>query len=235
MNVNIVMLSLNRPALLYQALRSLFMTPQLPHPWRLTIIDDCSNDPQTIKTLEWAATYPDVAVFYNKERMGVGASRNKAIDMLIQKESELLYLSDNDVFFTQGWLDILVTAYRCYGDQVKVIGGYCHPFNQEIVKLGHYFIKNGDNFRMSIRDAIDGLSWLIDWDTFKKWGPFDDNSIGCGKSEDWAFCQRVRGDGFEVGVVEPMPIINCGMTNSDGVAIPGADIARPQVDGLVIE
>ena len=194
----------------------------------LTIVDDMSQ-PYTAAVLDtYKDLFPDkIHVVHNNENLGVGGSKNLGIaeSERVFGRRKYIYLSDNDVMFPnryQGqlanWLDTLVEAYEfAYQCKFLLIGGYAHPYNG--TNAEYYFGK------MSIheKNAVDGLSWLLTWDTWDKYGKLMDNARGVRQSEDWEYCQRIRNDGYRVGVVYPHVVINNGVVDTFGERIPGAE------------
>ena len=70
-----------------------------------------------------------IPVFRNEENIGPGASRNKVCKWITEKglRSKYLYHSDNDVYFKKDWLKTIILAMQTIGQQMKVLGGGCHP------------------------------------------------------------------------------------------------------------
>ena len=72
------------------------------------------------------------------------------------------------------------------------------------------------------------------WD---KYGPFRETPAGavC-QGEDCDFGNAIRADGGRLGVISPALLVNCGVTNSFGQPIPGAEMVRAQAPaGVVVE
>ena len=213
--INIVMTVRNRYENTIRCIESLVGTNG---DWTLTIVDDCSTD---TRLLDYLACLPsDFHIIHNTENLGVGGSKNRGVAESEARfgRGDYLYLSDNDVIFTDGWMDKLVEAYEfAYQGKFLLIGGYSHPYNG--TNAEYHFGK------MSIheKNAVDGLSWLLTWDTWDKYGKLMDNARGVRQSEDWEYCQRIRNDGYRVGVVYPHVVINNGVVDTFGERIPGAE------------
>ena len=179
---------------------------------------------------------PLSVIDHNEESLGVGGSRNNGIaySQKYFSRGDLLYLSYNDVYFTEEWLDVLIEAYSLHGDTTKVIGGYCHPYSQPNW-MSPPWARKGEVYRTTTRDAVGGASWLLSWNTWDKYGQLMDNARGTCQSEDYEYCQRIRKDGYEVGAVVPHVVYHTGRTDTFGKLSPGADVASPDVEGVTIE
>lgn len=183
---------------------------------RIVILDDLSRLPkmdyETIKEQD-GLYYP----IRNLTRLGIGGSKNRGVRQHTELgRGDLLYMFDCDVYFTEGWLEKLLTFYELKKDTVKLFAGGCHPFlhnNSEEIVHPHGVL--------GYKDAIPGWSWLMDYDTWDKYGKLADNSIGSGKSEDWEYCQRIIKDGYKVACIYPNVVAHCGLTNTEGEDIPG--------------
>ena len=119
----------------------------------------------------------------------------------------------------------MVNAFRFHerNSRFRLLGGYAHPFNGT-----NRFFGEGTPHEVHEKNAVDGLSWLMRCETWDKYGPLMDNARGVRQSEDFEWCQRVRKDGYRVGVVWPHVVKNCGLIDTFGEEIPGADEVRKQ-------
>jgi len=128
-----------------------------------------------------------------------------------------LYLSDNDVYFTEGWDEKMTKALAGTWHPVRLLGGSTHPYHGSNTRrsFGGYSIRT--------HDAVSGYSHLMRWSTWDEYGPLDANAVGVRQSEDWAFCQRVVKDGGEVGSIDPPVVYDCGLTDTFGQKGPGSD------------
>ena len=227
--VDIIIPVHNRLELTKQTLESLIKNTH-PDLYQLYIVDDLSND----GTREYLQKHENIfPIFFNETNIGPGASRNMVCDFITHKQhrSKYLYHSDNDVFFTPGWLDRLIGAFQEINTDILVLGGSCHPFLQNKEKIQY------DGFSVGIKDAVSGYSQLMEWNTWDKFGPFDETMRGQERkimgSEDWAFCQKIVQAGFKVGSIEPEVVIPCGKTNTYGDPATGAETFK-QVDGVKV-
>ena len=135
------------------------------------------------------------------------------------------YLSDNDVEFLESSMALMIIGSSIHGKThgFKLLGGYAHPFNGTNRVFGE-----GTPHEVHEKNAVDGLSWLMRWETWDKYGPLMDNARGVRQSEDWEWCQRVRQDECRVGVVWPHVVRNMGLIDTFGEEIPGVAEVRKQ-------
>ncbi len=235
--INVCMVARDRFNLTTKTLGSLY--DNTLSPFSLMIVDDASKVVFS-KSLgdHMAGTYKSSRMagwdlIRNDESRGVGGAKNQCVRASEEKfgRGEWLYLTDNDVEFRENWFSIMEAAYLIRGDENKfrLIGGYAHPFNG----TNHVFGEATPN-KIHEKNAVDGLSWLMRWETWDKYGPLMDNARGVRQSEDWEWCQRVRKDGYRVGVVYPHVIRNMGLIDTFGEPIPGVDEVRKQ-QGMDVE
>lgn len=229
--VNFTMLCANRPRLLKQALDSIGDLSDVT----VTIRDAGMN--QEVSKIAQAFCGADSAHYVlGLEPRGTGAARN-----IVIRASEnyfgggdYLYLSDDDVFWTRtDWLKVLVAAYEeawKYG--FKVIGAYNHPYHQPIAT-----VPVGDGSVVNEVYALALQSMLMKWEVWREYGPFRETPVGavC-QGEDCDFGNAIRAKGGRLGVISPALLVNCGVTNSFGQPIPGADLVRAQAPaGVIVE
>lgn len=220
--LNAVMLVCNRPQLTEQALGTLFGNSRLEQ--NLTIVDDCSDFAAGSIVLKYAnRNRIKVTVLRPAHPVNVTARlRNLGVywSEKMFGRGEYLYLSDNDAYFTEGWDEMLVKAYSVVRDRFKLLGPYRHPYHRPGVE-----ITLGCGYVAASTDAVQGIGHFMEWDTWDKYGPLDDQgALGTNNSEDFAFCQRIVQDGFLVGSVQPELVHNCGLTGTAGKPSPGAEV-----------
>lgn len=226
--INFTMIVRDRQELTAQTLHSLEMN-SAGYDLTVTIIDDQSK-PQTEAYLrEWARACPAerVLVRMNHSR-GTGWARNLSIYVSEKAfgRGDYIYLSDNDCFFTEKWLDKMIAAFP--DARVGVLGGYGHPYH--LVNEKHL---TASGHEIGFVNAVATQSWMMTWETWDKYGPFEAKSLGVRKSEDWAFCQKIRKDGGEVGVLLPNVVHNTGKTDTFGDRTPGSEY-MPSIKGVTI-
>lgn len=211
-----------------------------PELYKLYVVNDASEKEVTLNLAEFHKNAPvSFELIYNPENIGPGASRNMVTKMITEKEarSAYLYHSDNDVYFTKGWLEKLIKVYedlQIQDSRVLVLGGSCHPYLQNNTQIQ---VSPGYGI-VGLKDAVSGYSQLMTWETWDKYGPFDETMRGQAEkimgSEDWAFCQKIIKDGYKVGAIEPEVVIPCGKTNTYGKQATGAETFK-SVDGVMVK
>ena len=223
MTTNITLLVHNRPRHTEQAITSLYQnTPNTS--FNLVVVDDHSTEETAdmLRNLEKLYGFYLSQLPWVEKPRGVGKSRNFAIGAVsdVYGQGSLLYCSDNDVYFEEGWLPTLIGNFEI-AEQVgfKLLGGYCHPYQQSTkvyAGVGDYGIHE--------KLAVGSLSWLMRWETWYEYGPLDSHAKGINQSEDVAFCNKVRESGWKVGSVWPSLVINAGITGSFNKPCPGSDL-----------
>jgi GT2 family glycosyltransferase len=199
-----------------QTIRSLYENT-LKEDFNLFIYLDGANEEtyQAVRSLEF-----NFNLWSQTNSMGPGWCRNAICDILTDNEqrAHFLYHSDSDVYFLPSWLDALIKAYETF-PQVKLFGAGCHPY------LHTNLVLEKDGLVVHTKDAIPGFTAFMDWETWDKYGPYDEHK-GIMGSEDWAFCQRIVKDGFYVASLWPELVIHCGKTNSDGNPATGHELIK---------
>lgn len=234
MTVNIAMICRDRPALTEQSLRSIRNT-QVPS--TLTVLDDGSKE-STMEIVQRIALLPHPTMKFHVVRRlsptgSSGAARNQAINASLERfgRGDLLYCSDNDVFFERGWLETLLLAWAVakslgYG----ILGGYNHPYHLPVAGGGTDF---ASPWNIVENLTLASQSWLMEWDTWDKFGPLAEEQ-GVRKGEDWLFTERVRAAELKVGKIEPPVVLNCSHTDTFGEKVPGAELI-PNCLGVLVE
>jgi hypothetical protein len=220
--MNCVMLVKNRPVLTHQALAS-FRKHTVGH-WSLTLVDDASDRETAEMLCLFAMAYPGKVLLkrYDSEAAEsriIGALKNAGVEGSRERfgEGRWLYLSDNDACFLPGWdIRLKEVAGLCEPMRFRLMGGQNHPYHQPI--------DAGPGYCEYL--AVAGTSWLMRWGAWKRYGPLDANAAGVEQSEDTAFCNRVREDGYRVGAVEPPCVIDTGLTQTDGLLSVGHEVKR---------
>jgi glycosyltransferase involved in cell wall biosynthesis len=236
MKLNVVMLVRDRPRLSEQSITSMFRNRT--QDFHLTVIDDASEPSLEDKM----RGHVRGNIYRRAISAGTGSARNWGVSLARQAfgTDNLLYLSDNDVYFQPGWDAVLLAAYRNFPN-VKIIGGGCHPFMQPAARRDGFIGGAGSLqliYHMTYRDAISGYSWLLDWETWDRFGPLEANALGVRQGEDWAMCQRIIKAGFEVGSIVPEVVLHCGTTDTFGQRPPGWELieaAGKSTEGIIIE
>lgn len=222
---NIVMLCRDRYRLTMQAIGSIRRYTKSGE-YNLTLIDDDSTDFRIAAELRDQAQHSPkdtTAIRVTSGRHCLGALKNLGIthSRYTFGKGDFLCVLDNDVCVFDGWLDTLIEKYdpRVFA----VLGGVRHPFHQSTEMIGG----------VSVVDAVAGYCH------FMSWGAVEDlmkdltsrgyrdlyatDASGIGQSEDFELCQQAAARGAKVGYVNPPVMAHCGITNSEGKLIAGAD------------
>lgn len=227
--LNCIMLVKNRPRLTCQSLATL--AAHTTNPFTLVIVDD-GSDARTRVILD-SFHHSSLAVMHNQRPLGVGGSRNAGIAMSdkVWPRGDYLVLLDNDVYCTKGWDEVMLDAFAKF-PIFDVLGPYGHPYSQPN-RTSEPFDKAGHV--VQTLDAVSGVSWVLPWRTWTTYGKFVANALGSGQSEDVEYCQRIVKAGGCVGKVWPHVLFHTGRTNTEGKPIVGADVACPDVPGVLVE
>lgn len=235
---NFTMLVRNRPRLTKQAFDSLGAHEGVT----VTVRNDRSNEETHSIIANWFWANEEsrwLSCVDPRAPIGTGEARNDVIRTSERKwgRGDYLYLSDNDVFFTPGWLYSLVGAYEFAWDKgYRVLGAYNHPFHQPTAFDPIPNAKWPQSNVMQVH-ALATQSMLMRWEVWDKYGPFCQTPIDkvC-QSEDVDFCNRITKDGFKVGVVSPHLVYGTGITNTFGEKIPGWELVKAQCpEGIICE
>lgn len=232
MTTNVTILCANRPRLLKQTLDSIGDLSDAT----VVIRDAGMNSAVSQIASDWMHTPVHGHYIRDRKPTGTGTARNQVIKASeeVYGRGRYLYLSDDDVCFrTSHWLSILTHVYdAAWEDGYRVIGAYNHPYHLPIgpaTKINEWQV-----FPIY---ALALQSMLMRWSVWDEYGPFCDTPPGkvC-QSEDAAFCNKIRDDGFKVGVIAPALLVNTGITNSFGEHIPGWEMVKKQApEGVVVE
>ena len=231
--VNFTMLVRDRYTLTSQTL--LWLAPQVvDEQMNITILDDRSQD-DTKRLVHGWCLLNEAQLIRNETPTGTGIARNRVIraSELTYGRGRYLYLSDNDVVFNSDWLGKLCWAYDQVYPRFQVIGAYNHPFHQPTSRV---LLSDGETYVHEV-NALATQSMLMRWEVWDKYGPFCQTPVDkvC-QSEDVDFTNKIRADGYKIGVVSPALVVSTGITNTFGEKIPGWELVKAQCpEGIVCE
>jgi len=206
------------------------------HSWNMTVVDDASKWETQQVLNDFLLRYKnEMKVLRVTPFTGVtGRLRNLAVYWSEKHfgRGPLLYLSDNDAYFSPRWDKYLTEIFTEFENKFKLIGPYRHPYHLPREEDGIFLGSNG--FSLASTDAVQGLGHLMRWETWDTHGPLDAHAPGTNQSEDFKFCQLIKNEGFLVGSIEPAVVYNCGLTGTNGQPSPGAECMQP-IKGVYME
>ena len=254
---NVIMLVRDRFRLTEQALNSLYTnTPR--DQFNLTIVDDESGDFRVRGFIEAVAQRSNAtALHIYKSEHVLGKAKNLGVSWSEQTfgKGDWLYLSDNDVYFTLGWLKALTDmAEATEGYGFRLWGGQIHPYHHSVDMAEGLFPENlsTPSHKLLEYQVLDGPSWLMRWGTWKISQQLStDTAPGTCKGEDVEFCKWITsrsilqisghperttlGSG-RIGVIHPFVVYHTGLTNTAGEDAPGRKEREAQmVPGVLYE
>ncbi len=194
----------------------------------VTVLDDRSQESTRRMVVGWCDAF-GAHYIRNDEPLGTGQLRNLVIAESENHFGRGDYLAphDNDVFFQPRWLGALIKGYQYgYEHGFRLLAGYGHPFHLPIdnlpVKKGSYTL-----FNICEVMAIATQSTFMDWETWDKYGPYCDTPVDktC-QSEDVDFTNKIRTDGYKLGVVTPHLIHATALKNTFGEPGPGWELVK---------
>ena len=241
---NIVMLVKDRFRLTEQALETLYSyTPR--DQFNLTLVDDEGTDFRVVWNLldRYGKKSNATSLRINKSEHVLGKAKNLGVFWSEQTFGfgDWLYISDNDVYFTPGWLKTLTDiaeATEKYG--FKLWGGQIHPYHHSVdLTTDSLFLENlvTPNHKLLEYQVLDGPSWLMRWKTWMDSHKLPTNTTpGTCKGEDAEFCQYLTDTGGRIGVIHPFVVYHTGLTNTAGEDAPGRREREAQrVRGVLYE
>ena len=232
---SIIMLCQDRFKLVHQALYSLRGSTSRDK-YTLTLVDDGSTDFRAMNELShssYGRSNASLLRVANSDH-NLGKLKNLGVAWSALNfgcgPEDWLYLSDCDVYFTDGWLDYLrLVAENTEPEGFKLWGGQVHPF--------HHPIPPSDRLKMTEHSVLDGPSWLMRWKTWHEFGPLTmTGGAGPCCSEEYPFCEKLRAAGGRIGVIQPHVVIHTGLTQTDGKDAPGRkEREQHRIPGVLYE
>lgn len=211
--VSIIMPVHNRLDLTRQAIESLLKDPGYDD-FELIVVDDCSDDERVLSYLKFL----DHRVIFMRNQTHHGSCSNAGASV---SQGDYLYFSDNDVYFTAGWLGTLMQHAHAF-PEIGVLGADRHPWH-EVDRVLH----KGE-LKVETSWTQVGYSQLIKRDLWLEVGPYTHDPLNVYGNDDRELCDRVIAKGLLCGSVAPRLIYHCGITKTDGSAALGADIFQGQ-------
>lgn len=233
--VNFTMQVRDRHRLTVQALTSL-AAASLDQEMSVTVLDDRSNPTTASWVRQWCNLYGAHYV-RNEEPLGTGQLRNMVMEesRKFWGQGEYVAPHDNDVFFRPRWMEKLIECYEeswQYG--FRLMGAYGHPYHHPIE--GEQWVKVG-TLKVKPVQALATQSMFMAWNVWDQYGPFCDTPTDktC-QSEDVDFTNKLRKDGFRLGVVTPHLINATALKNTFGEPGPGWEYVKAECpEGVICE
>jgi len=164
-----------------------------------------------------------VSIRWTGKQLGVGGAKNFGAETLwVDNEhyDSLLMFSDNDMYYLPGWDENLSLS---FSDPITQLGGWRHPFHKKgkgiLIGTAQRSQKDphvGIEYNSFEVDAVTGNCFVMRWNDWMNYGPFDSNALGPGQSEDFALSQKIKAGGGVVATLDPPVAIHCGLGNSEG-------------------
>jgi GT2 family glycosyltransferase len=217
MSVDIILItSGEREALIAQTLTSLGENTSKANAHSLTIVSDGYDMPRP-------DVQPKEAKIIIQGRLGASAARNVgAASIPKYRRGEYVCFFDDDVYVCKGWDERLIDMAERLPARM-LMSGYGHPFNIEEHRDGIGFAK----FPLLISSVAMFMSWEA-WDEIGYW----QEPGGPSASEDFDYCSRARGLGYDFAVTNPHTVMHTGMTASNGKKVVGHAELRKQNEVL---
>ncbi len=220
----------SRPHLLEQTLRTLFESAPRDQ-FNVTLVLDgidawCVCKPIYNVNLSLVITDPACHVIGRLKNVGAYWSEKQF------GRGEWLCFIDDDIAVRQNWLAVMIEQTEL-NNAVRITGGCRHPFHGVNQRVGSpSFLKDGPC--IEITDAVAGYCHFMRWSTWDRFGPYDAHAKGTGQSEDFAICRKIVDAGGKVGYIHPPVMAHCGITDSNGKTILGAELIE-RVPNIIYE
>ena len=226
---NIVVLCHGRHQLTMQCINSIRMNTKRGE-YTLTIVSDDEKDFRVSNFLRDQVLHnpkDTTMVAITGGNHCLGALKNLGIShsRMTFGAPDYLCVLDNDVCMFQSWLNTLIEKYDGCKMRMAILGGVRHPYHQSNAYIGS---------GVDLTDAVAGYCHFLSWEAHHELTKdlarreythlYVADAPGIGQSEDFEVCQRAKSRGAEVGYVNPPVMAHCGITNSKGEPIAGAEL-----------
>lgn len=178
-------------------------TSQIRFPFEIIVVDNASSD-GSVEYLKGLETAGQVKTIYNKTNEGYPKANNQGANIA---KGEYLCLCNNDIVFTEGWLDKLL---RCIKSDSKLIavGPYSsYASGHQQATQQHKYINQEELNKFSVKFSqeeqyVDFLVFfcvLIKKNAWDEFGGLDE-TFGKGNYEDNLFCYGAIEKGYKLKV-----------------------------------
>jgi len=170
------------------------------YPIDIIVVDNASTD----ETLTIIKEFESVALLQNKNNLGFGKANSIGIDWALKKGADAIFLLNQDTWVYENTISNL--AETLFKNSNLGIVSPLHYAADESTLDEHFntyfnrFKKEEDLESLRMVPFVNAAAWLVSKECFSKTGYFDPvfNHYG----EDRNFCDRVKYQGFKIGIVK---------------------------------
>ena len=227
---NFTMQVRNRFRLTKQALESLAASGL--ENMNVTVLDDRSED-ETAVFVQWWCVSHGARYVRNETPLGTGQLRNMVMEesRKFWGQGQFVAPHDNDTYFLPHWMHTLVRCYEsAWQHGFRLLGAYGHPYHLPLrtFPVLHPLL-GGQQLAIQEVQALATQSMFMSWDVWDEYGPFCDTPIDktC-QSEDVDFTNKIRKDGYKLGVVYPHLVHATALKNTFGEPGPGWELVKAE-------
>jgi len=206
-----------REELLYQLIDTLYRNTPLDQFNITYVMDGCRTDKITGPNLSVLMVDPAVNIIGRLKNLGAYWSEKQF------GRGEWLCFIDDDVAFMPWWMEKMQLI-MANSNILRLLGGVRHPYHGVNYEWANW----------NETDAVAGYCHFMRWSTWDRFGPYDAHAKGTGQSEDFAICRKIVDAGGKVGYIHPPVMAHCGLTDSSGKPILGAELID-KVEGILYE
>ena len=170
------------------------------YPVDIIIVDNASMD-ETINILK---EFSAIELIQNKNNLGFGKANNIGIDLAIKKGAEAIFLLNQDTWIYENTISNLVEV-LFENPNLGIVSPLHYTANETTLdeNFNTYFNRSRveeESESIRIVPFINAAAWLVSKECFLKTGYFDPifNHYG----EDRNFCERVKYQGYKIGVAK---------------------------------
>ena len=170
------------------------------YPVDIIIVDNASMD----ETINIIKKFSAIELIQNKNNLGFGKANNIGIDLAIKKGAEAIFLLNQDTWIYENTISNLVEV-LFENPNLGIVSPLHYTANETTLdeNFNTYFNRSrAEEESESIRIVpfINAAAWLVSKECFLKTGYFDPifNHYG----EDRNFCERVKYQGYKIGVTK---------------------------------
>jgi GT2 family glycosyltransferase len=170
------------------------------YPVDIIIVDNASMD----ETINIIKEFSAIELIQNKNNLGFGKANNIGIDLAIKKGAEAIFLLNQDTWIYENTISNLVEV-LFENPNLGIVSPLHYTANETTLdeNFNTYFNRSRveeESESIRIVPFINAAAWLVSKECFLKTGYFDPifNHYG----EDRNFCERVKYQGYKIGVAK---------------------------------